>query len=367
MVIASIALVLVVAVWAVAGVMLGHQRVGDGTTIESYGFDLSHLSVPRSAMTASGLSRDSIAALDDPKVVDGRDVPKLNAQQRRKVVVSSERVLGVVVNGTARAYPMRILSAHEVINDTIAGVPVAILYSPLGDTAMVVQRDIAGQTRRFGASGLLLRSTLIAYDRDAEIASLWSPLERRAIAGPLVAHELEALPGVALTSWASWLAQHPESEIIVGDPAWQRRYTSVSYTRYFGDTTLYFPVVPLPTAAELERDQLLVKSPMIALRDPRDAQRWLVVPTSTIVKAIGSAAGAGFIEIEGLRLHATLAPAATPTEPPGVILLRDDGEPLLTVPTLWFAWHAFHPETIPVAARPADETRLDQLPSQSVR
>lgn len=352
--IATLVLVGAVVLWSISGVLLGKRHIGDGATLESYGYDLTELRVPRSALLASGLPRDALAALDDPEVVDGRDVPRINAaEQRRKVVVSTERVLGVVVNGVARAYPMRILNPHEVVNDEIAGVPIAVTYSPLGDTAIVVRRDVAGSVRRFGVSGLLLHSTLVLYDRDEAVPSLWSAIERRAIAGPLVGSELTAIPGVSLTSWASWLAQHPETQIIRGDPGTRRRYNMVSYARYFGDDTLYFPVDPQPTAASLASDGLKLKSPVIALLDPRTKGRWLVIPSQTIVAAVGSRQGEGAIIVDGLRLRATTAPAATPTEPPGISLRGEDGSLLLTVPSLWFAWFATHPDATPTPATPA--------------
>jgi len=354
----TIGVVVFIVLWSVAGSLLGHRRVGDGTTVESYGFELSNLRVPRSALAASGLARDGLLALDFPTVVDGRDVPALNAEQRRKVVVSNERVLGVVIDGVARAYPTRILSSHEIVNDEIAGIPVAITYSPLGDCAIVMRRDVAGTARRFGVSGLLLHSNLVLYDRDEPTATLWSQLQRAAISGPLAGTALSALPGVSLTSWASWLSIHPDTQVIVGDPAARRRYTTVSYARYFGDETLYLPVEPLPTAEELQRDGLRLKSPMIALRDPRTDDRWIVIPSASIVAAVGSSDGESTIDVDGLRLRATIAPPATPTEPPGIVLRREGGEPLLTVPTLWFGWRAFHPDAVPTPARGGDSLRL---------
>lgn len=344
--IASMALVAGVVIWSLAGVIAGHRRVGDGATVESYGFDLSNLSVPRSTFVASGLARDGLPPLDQPTVVDGRDVPALNKQLRRKIAVSTDRVLGIAIDGVARAYPLRILNAHEIVNDEIAGVPIAVTYSPLGDAAVVVRRTIAGSERRFGVSGLLDRSNLVLYDRDVPEPSLWSQLAMKAIAGPLAGTPLEPLPGVAITTWADWQSRHPATQIITGDPAQSRRYSSMSYTRYFGNDALPFPIGEPPQDAP-GAEGLAAKAPVVALRDPRDPARWMVIPSRRLVQALGRAEE-GVVEVDGLALRAAIAFPLTTTEPTGVRLERTDGEPLLTVPALWFVWRAFHPDAAPL-------------------
>jgi len=367
----SLGFVLLVIIWAMSGIALGHRRVGDGRTVESYGFDLSNLRVPRSSLVASGLARDALPPLDDPEVVDGRDVPALNATLRRKLVVAGDRVLGLVVDGVARAYPLRVLNGHEVVNDTIAGVPVVVSYSPLCDSAVVFRRTIDGRAVRFGASGLLLCSNLVMYDREGAQPSLWSQLGMAAISGPMAGTSLEPLEGVAITTWAAWLSRHPSTQIIRGDLASSRRYTSVSYARYFGDGTLLFPAEPLPAGifdaptreppgvdrrsdsrgaaqpTSSAEDHLRPKSPMVALRLESPAGRWSIVSSDRLVELLSAGGdpvrdGEGVVVVDGVSLRVAFASPSFDREPVGVMISRLDGEPLLTVPVLWFAWRAFH-------------------------
>ena len=110
----------------------------------------------------------------------------------------------MVAGGIARAYPLRLLNWHEVINDTLGGQPVAITYSPLCDSSVGFRRMVADKVQEFGVSGLLLNSNLIMYNRQSGAAdeSLWSQLQCRAIAGPAAASQqtLEVLP-IAVVSW----------------------------------------------------------------------------------------------------------------------------------------------------------------------
>ncbi|MBX3354669.1 MAG: DUF3179 domain-containing protein [Phycisphaeraceae bacterium] len=357
-IVAALLLVVGIVLWSLVGVWSGRGRVGDGTSVESYGFDLSNLRVPRETFVASGMARDGLPALDNPVVLDGREIPTINTQRRRKLVVSTDRVLGVVVDGIARAYPLRVLNGHEVVNDEIAGVPIVVTYSPLGDAAAVFSRRIGERTRRFGVSGLLDRSNLVFYDRDTESPSLWGQLSMEAIAGPLAGTPLEPLPGVVITTWAAWLARHPHSEIIDGDPALGRRYASTSYTRYFTNNSFLFPMPPAPSSPQ-ETPALARKAPVVALRDPRDASKWMVLPTERIRVALGRS-DSGEIEVDGLRLRAEVTAAHAPGEPAGARLEPFDGDPLMTVPSLWFVWRAFHPDAqIEVITRPEESAAAD--------
>ena len=284
-------------------------------------------------------------------MVDGRDVFTLNQSLRRKLAVNDDRVLGVVVNGHARAYPLRILNAHEVVNDELGGEPVLVTYSGLCDSALVFRRRVAGEVRRFGVSGLLLNSNLVLYDRDAPEPSLWSQLGAGAIAGPLAGTALELLPGAAITTWASWLSMHPETTLAMGEPPSKRRYDMISYSRYFLEREPRFPVDPLPSEASLLESGLHLKSPIVAVR-LRD--RWMAVPIQSLVDALGRD-GRGEILLDGIACRAQVT-----ANPAGAIIEDADGGMLPTTPCLWFAWHAFHPDaTLVNAGSPATASRRE--------
>lgn len=151
------------------------------------------------------LPRDSIQSIDDPQFVP--------ASQGTAFMDPDEKVIGLVINDDARAYPIPILSNHEIVNDVVGGEPVAITWCPLCFTALVFSRNVQGQEQplTFGVSGSLLYDTLVMYDRQSE--STWSQLYGAALDGPLAESRLAFFPSL-LTEWSDWLEQHPESQVL---------------------------------------------------------------------------------------------------------------------------------------------------------
>ena len=109
------ALAIALLAWAFAGVLRGHRPRGDGHDIASYGFDLSNQRTDGGALVASGNPRDFLPALDAPATMAGFEMLDYNAKRRDKYVVTDDRVIGLVVNGKARAYPVQVLNVHEVV------------------------------------------------------------------------------------------------------------------------------------------------------------------------------------------------------------------------------------------------------------
>ena len=150
------------------------------------------------------LPADAIPAIDDPQFDHGADAGEMRPD---------ERVIGLVINGDARAYPLAILSSHEIVNDVVGEEPVAVTWCPLCYSAIVFSRDIDGvdQPLEFGVSGKLLRNTLVMFDRES--GSLWSQLYGQAIDGTLIGRSLDFYPSV-LTDWATWQATHPQTRVL---------------------------------------------------------------------------------------------------------------------------------------------------------
>ncbi|MCA9286313.1 MAG: DUF3179 domain-containing protein [Phycisphaerales bacterium] len=253
--------------WAFAGVLFGTRPIGDGRSVASYGFSLADLEIGEGILAASGNPRDFLPALDDPRSVPGGEVLEINRHERGKFIVSSDRVIGVVVNGAARAYPIRLMNAHEVVNDTLGGEPIVVTYSGLCDSAVVASRRIGDRTVRFRVSGLLLNSNLVMYDLDDAEPSLWSQLEARAISGPAAraGDRLSLLPGTQVVAWDTWLAAHPDTTVMERDPASVKRYKDIDYRRYWSLGELMFDAAPLPEPAALERDGLTLMTPVVAV------------------------------------------------------------------------------------------------------
>jgi hypothetical protein len=271
---ASVGVVVVAAV-VLVGVLRGERPVGDGRDPSTYGFEIDGLE-RRPGFAASGLPRDFMPALDDPETIRGDEVAVYNATHRRRPVVSADRVVGVTIGNESRAYPLSLLEVHEVVNDRLGDVPIAISFSPLADAVIVVVREVDGTPVRFGLSGLMLDATHLLYDRGApDAASLWSPIRRRAMSGPRAGTALELVTDVAVLSWRDWLATHPDTTVALGDEGSRLRNRRVDYAHYRDDDTLPMPVEGLERLAPDER-----KRPVVAVRSPGGS--WRVVPLEAL-------------------------------------------------------------------------------------
>jgi len=123
-------------------------------------------------------------------------------------------VLGVARDGRARAYPLRILNHHEIVNDDFGG-PIAVTYCVLCGSAVTFERRVGGEPTTFGVSGKLWRADLVMYDDRSE--SLWSQLLATAINGPRTGDELVLLP-TTLTTWGEWRETNPGTRVLLPPP-----------------------------------------------------------------------------------------------------------------------------------------------------
>lgn len=245
MVFLGIVFVLAVAASIYEGWQLRREALGDGRTVESYGFDLSNLNVSRESFVPAGMLRDEQPVLNDPAVLTLAEVDEQSDYPLWPVVHDDEAVIGVVFEGEARAYPVRIMRGHEIVNDTVGGQPIAVTYSPLSDSAAVFDRQVEGAVLDFGYSGLLSDSNLVMYDRGTE--SLWSQLRMRAIAGPMAresasdAARLEVLP-MWFGRWADWRAMQPQTTVLEAMREHRRSYVADPWERYYAEGDLRYPV-----------------------------------------------------------------------------------------------------------------------------
>jgi hypothetical protein len=330
-------------VLCVATIFLWVQRsnahplaVGDGRDVSTYGFDLSPCLVPRAGLVAAGFPKDGIPALVRPEVFTVAEVATFSDELRRahkgKYLLDGDLVIGVLAGGTPRAYPLRIVTWHEVVNDTLGGRPIAITYNPLCDSTVVFERQIEGETLEFGVSGLLYNSNVLMYDRrpDAAGESLWSQLQFRAIAGPAAARgaELRLLPAVVVR-WQDWTARYPDTTVLAPDRSRLRVYEN-TYGGYFGSDRLRFPVEPLPPAGPRR-----LKAPILAVRT---GARWHVFTLAELIRRRG-ASGEVRETLDGVDVR-----FACQTVPAAAVWAESvTGEPVQVVRCCWFAWYALHP------------------------
>ena len=125
--------------------------------------------------------------------------------------LDEEYVIGLALNGESRAYPIRLLSSHELVNDTVGGQAVLITWCPLCFSAVVFERTIDGRELTFGVSGMLYRDNLVMYDHQTN--TLWSQLLGQSLRGALQRQRLAVIPSI-LTTWAEWKTLYPETLVL---------------------------------------------------------------------------------------------------------------------------------------------------------
>jgi len=183
--------------------------------------DFSKHSVPYSEILSGGPPKDGIPAVDEPRFV--------SVDEADTWLKPQEPVVLFQVGAEARAYPLQILTWHEIVNDTVGDVPVTITFCPLCNTAIAFERTLAGQVLDFGTTGRLRFSNLIMYDRQSE--SWWQQATGDAIAGELTGRQLKFLPA-SIISWTDFKTAHPEGQVLSRETGFSRDYGRNPYAGY---------------------------------------------------------------------------------------------------------------------------------------
>lgn len=282
-------------------------------------FNTQRLRVPADEIKSGGPPRDAIPALTDPHTTLAADAMFLD---------DDARVVGVTVDGAARAYPFSVLTWHEAINDQLGGHPIAVFYCPLCDSVSVIDRRIGGKTLTFGVSGLLHNSNVLLYDRVDY--GLWSQVGLKAISGPFSGDSLEHLPW-EITTFGAWRERYPDSTVVSHATGHDRDYARNPYESYFEGSELRFPV-------SNRDDRLPLMSRVIGVR-VGDVTR--AYPLDALQPSDGGPEDGAQLEdeIAGQRLVLRTSRASGDV---AIIESPDDAE---IVHTFWFAWAAFHAET----------------------
>ena len=194
------------------------QRLRGGSRWET---DFSKHSVPLEEIVSGGPPKDGIPAIDDPAFVSVATADRWLAPRSPVMVV--ER------GGEVKAYPLAILMYHEIVNDRVGGVPVAVTYCPLCNTALVFDRRVGRRTLDFGTTGRLRHSDLVMYDRQTE--SWWQQASGEAIVGELTGTRLEFLPANIL-AWERARTLYPELAALSKETGHARRYGTSPYAGY---------------------------------------------------------------------------------------------------------------------------------------
>ena len=183
--------------------------------------DFSRHTVSYDSIISGGPPRDGIPPLDEPTFTTPSDAEQW--------LGANEPVIAFELNGDARAYPLQILTWHEIVNDVVGDEPVTITFCPLCNAALVFDRRLDGVVLDFGTSGKLRNSDLIMWDRQTE--SWWQQFTGEAIVGALTGKHLDILPA-SIISFADFAAAHPDGAVLSRDTGFSRPYGTNPYAGY---------------------------------------------------------------------------------------------------------------------------------------
>lgn len=182
--------------------------------------DFSRSLVDLSEILSGGPPKDGIPSIDEPTFAPAEQITTLEPE---------ELVISVVRGADVRAYPLRIMMWHEIVNDVVDGIPLAVTYCPLCNAALVFDRRLSGETLSFGTTGKLMHSDLVMYDRQTE--SWWQQFSGEAIVGSLAGERLKRLPA-RLESWDRFRADHTDGVVLIPENPSLRDYGKNPYVGY---------------------------------------------------------------------------------------------------------------------------------------
>jgi hypothetical protein len=272
--------------------------------------------VPLEEIHSGGPRKDGIPAID---------APRFEPAARPRALDRQEPVVGLVIGRDARAYPLRVLMWHEIVNDVVGGVPVVVTYCPLCDTSIVFERRVDGRVLDFGTTGKLRHSDLVMYDRQTE--SWWQQYGGEAIVGELAGRELKVIPS-RLESFENFLARAPDGKVLVPDHPGARGYGTNPYVGYDEAVKPFLFQGPLPRGVE----------PMMR-----------VVAVGKVAWTLPLLQSKGTIEYDGLMLRWTPGQRSALDQPRidrgrdvGNVTVMRTGRDVPYVVTFAFAFFGFH-------------------------
>ena len=308
--------------------------------------------IPLEEIRSGGPPKDGIPSIDDPMFAGVEDA---------SFVADSDIVVGLEIDGQARAYPLSILVWHEIVNDEVGGIPVAVTYCPLCYTMQVFERVIDGQAVEFGTTGKLYNSNLLMYDRLTD--TYWSQAIGMAVMGQLSGRVLDTVP-FDVISWGDWKAIHPDTLVLTTDTGYSRAYNVDPYDSYYTDRRVIFPI-------EHRDDRLHPKEVILGfnLDGVSKAYPQGIVESETLVNdAVGDTPvllvslfpgnARAFERIAGGQVLDFVYSDGRITDTASGSVWNYDGLavsgalqgqqlPRLSIePGFWFEWAAFHPQTL---------------------
>ena len=279
-------------------------------------WDFSQHSIPLNEILSGGPSKDGIPAIDRPRFVSA-------SKASRTFLKDEDRIIALRVNGKKKAYPIKILNWHEIVNDSIGGRRVVVTFCPLCGTGMVFDANAAGRKLDFGVSGLLYQSDVLLYDHQTE--SLWSQIKQEAVVGQLIGTRLRLLPSTQ-TTWGAWEKQHPDTFVLSVHTGYSRDYDRDPYEDYTTSRDVMFSVGkvspsyhPKEQVLGVELDGFTKAYPFIELARAKSPFQDKIGKKTVVVT------------YDSKSRTATIKDAS--------------GKELPSVVGFWFAWYVFHKDT----------------------
>ena len=337
--------------------------------------DLPPPSIDLSILRSGGPPPDGIPSIDEPVFHAASTVDYLGA---------TDPVVAVEINGDARAYPLEIMIWHELVNDTVGGVPVSVAYCPLCNSVTVYEREIEGNVLDFGVSGLLYNSSLVMYDRQTE--TLWSHFSGEPLYGALGEAELVSIPST-IVGFGTWQASHPDGLVLNRTTGATRRYGANPYPGYDdvdaspflfeGEVDGRFTAMTRVVGVENADGSAAAAFPLLELRDAGVVTATLgdedavAFWTPGSVSALDDGQVSGGVDVGSTGVFSPIADGRTLTfessaAADGAVEIIDEetgstwnifGEAtagelagtqldqFVHIDTFWFAWIAFHPDS----------------------
>lgn len=215
----------------------------------SWKTDTAKRKIELSELVKGGPPKDGIPSIDRPRLVPVDKVEWLS---------DAEMVIAITLGEQSRAYPLRILMWHELVNDQIDETPVLVSYCPLCNSAIVFDRRLSGRILEFGVSGMLRNSDMVMYDRQTD--SLWQQITGEGIVGAHSGMTLRILPS-QMISFAEYRRAYPKGAVLSKETGFARDYGRNPYQGYeFGSG----PIMPVK---QVRKNPLRPMERIVVLRD----------------------------------------------------------------------------------------------------
>jgi hypothetical protein len=288
---------------------------------EGWATDFSQTTISFSEILSGGPPRDGIPSIDEPRFLPAKAIEAIGA---------NEPVIRLEVGDEVRAYPLQILMWHEIANDVISDVPVAVTYCPLCNASLVFDRRLDGQVLEFGTTGKLRNSDLVMYDRQTE--SWWQQFTGEAIVGELTGKKLKLMPS-RIVSFSTFAAEHPDAKVLVPNNPDFRDYGRNPYASYDSST------VPFLFRGELP-DDIPAMARVVVVREGDTP----VIVSLDKVRKDGFSQGGLEFQFEGGVASALDRSRIADGRDVGTVRVLRDGKDVAHDVTFAFVAHAFHPE-----------------------